>query len=205
MSFLSSDEKARIAQAVRRVERTTSGELVTVIARRSDDYTLVPWIWATLLALMLPGLLQLFGVQTPFISAYVSQVVLFVAVLVLLQWSPLKMRLVPNAVKLAHAQRLAREQFFTRQLHKTRDRTGVLIFVSVAEHYVEILADEGINQAVPANAWHEMVAALIAQVKAGNTAAGFIETIEACGAHLANHFPTRPDDTNELPNVLIEI
>lgn len=205
MAFLSTGEKAAIAEAVRRVEHNTRGELVTVIARRSDDYVYVPWIWATLLALMLPGLLHLFSVQAPLVSTYVSQITLFIAVLLLLQWSPLKMRLVPKGVKQANARRLAREQFYTQKLHLTRERTGVLIFVSVAEHYVEILADEGINKTVPAGAWDEVVERFIAQVKAGHTSAGFLEAIEACGGYLATNFPPRPDDANELPNLLIEI
>jgi putative membrane protein len=205
MTFLTTEEKARIAETVRRVEHSTSGELVTVIAQRSDDYSLVPWTWSALLALMLPGVLQLFDVRPPLVSVYVSQVTLFVAVLLLLQWQPLKMWLVPKAIKQANARRLAREQFFTQKLHLTRERTGVLIFVSVAEHYVEILADEGINNVVHAGAWDEMVANFITHVKAGSTAQGFLETIEACGSYLAGNFPARPDDTNELPNVLIEI
>lgn len=205
MTFLTTEEKARIAETVRRVEHGTSGELVTVIARRSDDYLLVPWTWSALLALMLPGVLQLFDVHPPLVSVYVSQVTLFVAVLLLLQWQPLKMWLVPKGIKQANARRLAREQFFTQKLHLTRERTGVLIFVSVAEHYVEILADEGIDSRVPAGAWDDMVANFITHVKAGSTAQGFLETIEACGSYLAGNFPARPDDTNELPNVLIEI
>lgn len=205
MAFLTREEKDRIAEAVRRVERNTCGELVTVIARCSDDYSLVPLAWATLFALLLPGVLQLLDMRAPFISPYISQVTLFVAVLLLLQWQPLKMRLVPKAMKHAHARRLAREQFFMQKLHLTRERTGVLIFVSVAEHYVEILADEGIHKVVPADAWNEVVARFIAQVKAGKTAGGFIEAVEACGAYLAEHFPARPDDTNELPNALVEI
>lgn len=205
MTFLTTEEKARIAETVQRVEHSTSGELVTVIAQRSDDYSLVPWTWSALLALMLPGVLQLFDVRPPLVSVYVSQVTLFVAVLLLLQWQPLKMWLVPKAIKQANARRLAREQFFTQKLHLTRERTGVLIFVSVAEHYVEILADEGINNVVHAGAWDEMVANFITHVKAGSTAQGFLETIEACGSYLAGNFPARPDDTNELPNVLIEI
>jgi len=205
MAFLTKDEKGRIAEAVRQAELRTRGELVTVIAQRSDNYIFIPWIWATLLALMFPGLLELIDANAPFASAYVSQVTLFVAVLLLLQWRPLKMRLVPKAVQRAHAHRLAREQFYTQKLHLTRERTGVLIFVSVAEHYVEILADEGINNVVPAGAWDEMVKRFVTQVKAGNTATGFIEIVEACGNYLAENFPDRLDDTNELPNTLVEI
>jgi putative membrane protein len=205
MAFLTKKEKEHIEEAVRRVEINTRGELVTVIARRSDDYTLVPWIWSTLIAMMLPGLLELVDARAPLASAYISQVSLFVVLLFLLRWQPLKMWLVPKAMKHASARRLAREQFFIQKLHMTRERTGMLIFVSVAEHYVEILADEGIDKSVPTGTWDGMVKRFVGQVKTGNTAAGFIEIVEECGNYLAKHFPARPDDTNELPNVLIEI
>jgi len=205
MAFLTQEEKQRIAAAVRAAEARTRGELVTVIARRSDDYALIPWSWATLLALMLPGLIQLANLRAPLASTYLSQVLLFVAVLLLLQWRPLKMFLVPRAMQQAAARRLAREQFFAQKLHLTRERTGVLIFVSVAERYVEILADEGINSSVPEGTWDGVVERFVAQVKAGRTAEGFVDAIAACGEYLAANFPARPDDVNELPNPLVEL
>ena len=103
------------------------------------------------------------------------------------------------------ASRLAREQFFERGLHLTRARMGVLIFVSVAEHYVEIIADEGIDALVPPGTWDKAVADFIERVRAGRIAEGFLDMIEVIGARLAEHFPRAPDDRDELPNRLIEI
>jgi putative membrane protein len=205
MAFLTQAEKQRIAEAVRQAESRTRGELVTVIAQRSDDYALIPWTWATLAALLLPGVFQLFDTQAPLGSTYLAQITLFVGTLLSLQWQPVKMRLVPKAMRHACASRLAREQFFSQKLHLTRERTGVLIFVSVAERYVEILADKGINDAVPPDAWDGIVERFVAKVKAGRTAEGFTEAVEACGNYLSTNFPPRPDDINELPNPLIEI
>jgi putative membrane protein len=81
----------------------------------------------------------------------------------------------------------------------------VLIFVSVAERYVEILADEGIHQRMPAGAWDQIVTDFTAQVRAGRIAAGFLQAIDACGARLIEHFPARAGDRNELPDRLIEL
>ena len=80
----------------------------------------------------------------------------------------------PTAVKRRRAGRLAREQFFAQGLHLTRARTGVLIFVSVAEHYVEIIADQGIDALVPPGTWDKAVADFVGQVRAGHIAEGFL-------------------------------
>ena len=110
------------------------------------------------------------------------------------------MALVPNSLKRRRASQLAREQFFAQRLHLTRARTGVLIFVSVAEHYVEIIADEGINARVPPGTWDKAVADFVEQVRAGRVTDGFLSVVEVVGARLAEHFPRPLDDRDELPN-----
>ncbi len=82
----------------------------------------------------------------------------------------------------------------------TRARTGVLVFVAVAEHYVEIIADEGINALVPPGTWDKAVADFVEQVRARRVTEGFLAVVEAVGARLAEHFPRPPDDRDELPN-----
>jgi putative membrane protein len=81
----------------------------------------------------------------------------------------------------------------------------VLIFVAVAEHHVEIIADHGIDAVVPPGTWDEAVARFIEQVRAGKVADGFIATIALVGERLAEHFPGTADDPDQLPNRLIEI
>ena len=82
----------------------------------------------------------------------------------------------------------------------TRARTGVLVFVAVAEHYVEIIADEGINALVPPGTWDKAVADFVEQVRAGRVTEGFLAVVETVGTRLAEHFPPPPDDSDELPN-----
>ena len=103
------------------------------------------------------------------------------------------------------ARRLAREQFYAQGLHLTRGRTGVLLFVSVAERYVEILADEGIHQRVPEGTWDRVVAEFVGRVREGRIAEGFSIAIAACGDILAAQCPREPDDRNELPDRLVQI
>ena len=116
-----------------------------------------------------------------------------------------KMLLVPRAVKQRRASRLAHQLFLDLGLSSTKERTGVLLFVSAAEHYVEIIADRGIQQHVDNAVWDGIVAAFVADVRGGRIADGFVEAIEACTKVMAEHHPWHADDVNELPNRLIEI
>ena len=205
MAFLTESEKRDIAMAIAAAEQHTRGELVTVIARCSDEYRYIPLLWAALLALLLPAILAVCGDPFPANLAYLAQICTFLGAAALFQWLPLKMRLIPRGVKHLRARRLAREQFFLQNLHRTSERTGVLLFVSVAEHHVEILADQGIDGAVTPQAWQSIVSGFIGQVRNRQVAAGFLTAIAACGELLATHFPPTDDNRNELPNRLVEL
>jgi putative membrane protein len=205
MAFLTDADRARIAAAIAAAERRTSGELVAVVAAAADDYRYVSLLWPALAALLLPALLL---TAFPALDAwllYLAQSALFVALALLCQLPRLRMALVPAAIKRQRAGRLAREQFFAQGLHRTQGRTGVLIFVAVAEHHVEIIADRGIDRVVPPGTWDEAVARFVERVRGGAVAEGFLATIALVGERLAEHFPGAADDPDELPNRLIEI
>jgi putative membrane protein len=117
---------------------------------------------------------------------------------------PLRLWLVPRAVRRARAHRAALEQFVLRGITRTKNRTGVLIFVSLAERYARIVADEGIAAKVPNAEWQAAIDALTAHMRDGRIADGFRAAIERCGAVLAAHAP--PDGSpNELPDRLYVI
>ncbi len=205
MTFLSDTEKQQIQQAIAEAEQHTSGELITVIAQQADDYLYVTLMWAALIALAVPGLVGLAGSETLMAWRYPLQIIVFFVLAVLFRWPPLTLQLVPRAIRQRRAHRLALEQFLSHNLHQTRDRTGVLLFVSVFEHYVEIIADEGIDRRVPQSEWDAIVADFVVAVRSGQVAEGFLNAVAACDRLLSTHFPPRPDDENELPDHLIEI
>lgn len=205
MAFVSEADARRINEAIRQAEARTSSELVTVIARAADRYLYVPLLWSSMLALLVPGILWLAGLATGVVAVYAAQILAFLGFAVLFHWPPLKHLLVPRSVQRRQAQRLAHEQFYAQGLHLTRGRTGVLLFVSVAERYVEILADQGIYQRVPEGTWDRLVAELVARVREGRVAEGFLGAIAACGDILAARCPREPDDRNELPDRLVQI
>lgn len=205
MAFLNDADKQRLRKAIEAAESRTSGEFVTVIAHAADDYLYIPVLWAALVALLIPGLLQWFAPAAWLEHTYTIQVIGFVVIAILFRLPAIKMRLIPAAVKRQRAHRVALEQFMLQGLHGTQERNGVLLFVSVAEHYVEILADKGVDERVEAGTWDTLVSEFVANVRANRIAEGFVQTVEACGRILEEHFPWREGDRNELPDHLIEI
>lgn len=205
MAFLTGEDRTRIEAAVAAAERKTSAEFVTVIASAADDYLHVPILAAAALAFLLSGFCLLLPLDFSHVEFYAGQVALFIGAALILQWRPLRMVLVPKAEKTVRARRLAHEQFLELGLSSTKDRTGVMLFVSVAEHYVEILADRGVHAHVSAAVWDRIIADFTQAIRAGRVADGFVQAIEACAHAMAGPCPWHEDDRNELPNRLVEI
>ncbi len=148
MQLISEAGSAKIAKAISKAESKTSGEIVAVVAGESDSYHYIPLLWAALAALAVP-LPLIYGSGLSMTVIYAAQVTLFALLAGIVQWWPLRIRLIPRAVKHARAHRNAVEQFLAQNMHTTESRTGVLIFVSIVEHYAEVIADDGIYQKVP--------------------------------------------------------
>ena len=108
-------------------------------------------------------------------------------------------------MKATRARKAAIEQFLAKGVHATRERTGVLIYVALVDHRVEVVADEGIYAKASPKVWDEAVAALVDGLRNGRAADGFVRAIELAGVVLAEHFPPRVDNPNELSDHLIEI
>jgi len=201
MKFTPEDEK-RIAEAIRAAEQKTSGEIFCVMAAASSNYRFVPIARAALIALAVP--LPLFYFTSLWAEQiYFVQIAVFVACAMLFSLPGLRLALVPRWIKRDRASVEAKRQFAARGLHLTSQRTGVLIFASIAERHVEIVADSGINDKVAPEVWDKAVKAMIERIKQGRPVEGFLEAIRICGEELANHFPPGAIDTNELPNKLV--
>ena len=202
--LVSEADKKRITATIAAAEQRTSGEIFCVIARQSDNYRLVPIAWAAGLALLVPLPLLFFTVM-PAKLIYLTQLIVFIAAALILWFPPIRFRIVPRRKMHEQAHAEALRQFFAQGMQKTDQRTGVLIFASEAEHYAEIIADEGINAKVTPEVWDGAVAALITGIGNGRPGDGFIAAIEQCSTVLSQHFPPGALNRNELPNKLIEI
>ena len=142
MEFTKEDHEA-ISAAIHAAEQRTSGEIVCVLAHSSSAYVHIPLLWASVLALCLPWPL-IYLTQWSVQRIFLLQIVVFLVVAVLAFLSmPLRLALVPRPVQRVRAHRAALEQFLLRGITRTKNRTGVLIFVSLAEHYARIIADGG--------------------------------------------------------------
>jgi putative membrane protein len=196
---ISKQDHERISAAIRAVEQKTSGEIVCVLARSSSDAVALPILIAAAAALTLPWLLVPFT-ALPVLRLLALQVLTFVALAGLLSLPRIRVALMPRAARRAAAHRAAMEQFISRGIARTEDRCGILIFVSLAERYARVVADDGIAAKVPQTQWQAAIDALIAHTKDGRIADGFIAAIELCGNELAAHFPRTATSRDELPN-----
>ncbi len=204
--------KAKIAAA----EINTTGEIVCVLAKQSDKYKYIPILWAAILALAVPLFFMLyegvfveygsyadtrFGIYT----IYIAQLCVFLIAFLSVQYQPLKYWLVPNLVKTHRAKRLAAEQFMMQKVHLTDEHTGVLLFISLGEHYTEVIADKGIYGKLGAEIWQDIVDELVLKIKANQMTEGIEQAVEKIGVLLAEHFPASGNNPDELPNHLILI
>ncbi|MBS0268584.1 MAG: TPM domain-containing protein [Proteobacteria bacterium] len=202
MSLISAKDEERISAAITEAERNTSGEIVAVLAEQSSRYQHIPFMWAGLLALVIPWPL-IYYTWMPVQWIFLIQLLVFLAFLAL-AWHPrVRTSLVPKAILNANTRRRASEQFLAQNLHTTEGRTGVLIFVSLAEKRVEVIADSGIDALVQQGTWQKIVDELTADIGAGRAVDGFERAIKNIGDLLATHFPPGDADPNVLPDHLI--
>jgi putative membrane protein len=222
--YLSADDHQRISAAVASAEAHTSGEIVTILTQQSDGYADVALAWSALVSFTAIVVLSLFpdfylglfdrvtgswaNDWTPgeiFALAATVGILKFVGMLLLQLWQPLKFFLIPGLIKSARSRARALTCFKVGAERRTQIRTGILIYLSMREHRAEIVADETIAGLVGGAEWEEAMAAMLQHIRDGRIADGMIAAIEKVGQVLALHFPRADDDTNELPDRLIEV
>lgn len=212
MELISPESATRISKKITLEESKTCGEIVAVLAAKSGSYRLMPLFIAAFVALIMPLILLYLPRLTEgrFLvwsadRIYLIQLLVFLVTAFVLSWRPLRLYIVPKALKDKWAHAHAMEQFVALDMHTTKNRTGVMIFVSVAEHYVEIIADSAIYEKVSHEFWHEVVSKLTEKIQEKEPELGFIKAIEMSGDVLAKYFPPGELNNNELPNHLIII
>lgn len=196
-------ERTQIAEAIAEVERHTDAELVTVLVASSDDYRYLPVLWAAAAALLSSAPLVI--TRLPALDVLSIQLGLFCVFMLTLRIPAFARRLIPYHVGHWRASNMARRQFLELGLHRTNAATGVLIFVSEAERYVEVLADRGVSDHVDDARWQFIVDRFVADVKRQRILGGFIDAIAACGEILAEAVPKTEGNRNELADRLIVI
>ncbi|MEC9068023.1 TPM domain-containing protein [Pelagerythrobacter marinus] len=224
MGYLDADGHRTVTDAVAAAELETSGEIVTVIGDRSDDYNDIALLWAIAAAFTAMSVLALFpevflGLIDALMGGWTHEwtpgelfgiatavgLAKFAAVWAIQLWQPLKFALVPGPVKSARVHAKAVKLFKVGAERRTHGRTGVLIYLSMREHRAEIVADQPIAEKVPADVWGEAMADMLAEIRKGCVAEGMAAGVRDVGRVLSGHFPRAEDDRNELPDRLIEV
>ena len=196
------DEHAVIAEAITCAEKTTSGEIVVVVAKASSGYHFFALMCVALAALAVP-LPFIHFTKWPIEFVYLLQLGVFAAGVIVAQSERFRVAIAPRRLKQARAHLRALQQFLAQNLHTTKGRTGVLLYVSDAEHYAEVIADNAIYEKAPQQVWDDLIADLTDRIGSGNRVQGFVAAVERCGEILAEHFPPEPLGEDELPNHLI--
>ena len=224
MAYLNADQHKIVSDAVAAAELTTSGEIVTVLAGRSDGYSDVVLVWAAAISFSMMSLFAF--IPAPFMDLWDSLtnswghqwstgelasmtialgLIAFVASWAILSWGPLRYLCVPGPVKTARVHERAIKHFKVGAERRTHGRTGVLIYLSMSEHRAEIVADEPIAAIVSPEVWGEAMADMLREIKQGRIAEGMAAGVRDVGVVLSEHFPRGEDDQNELPDRLIEV
>jgi putative membrane protein len=202
--YFSPDEQEQIRSAVAAAEAETSGEIVPMVVDRSDSYRESETLGGVLLAgLISLGCLLLSQFDT--IWTYIPLVFLFFlpSRALIRKYPKLKLPLIGKE-RIAEAVReRAVRAFYENGLYRTKGETGVLIFISLLERKVWILADRGIYRKLPHEHWQTLTSEVSAGIRAGRACAALCGVITKSGAILAEHFPKSDDDLNELPDDLI--
>jgi putative membrane protein len=216
-------DHAAVSAAVAAAEARSDGEIVTVVAPRSDSYHDVALHWAVLAMLGMLALLAAFpsvaergwALVDPWATrsptggllavALVLTTATFLLARLVLAWMPLRLALTPGSTKARRVRRRAVELFRVAADRRTQARTGVLLYLSLAERRAEIVADEAIHARVAPEVWGEAMAVLLAATQGGRPGEGMAAAVERIGAVLAEHFPRSAGDVNELPDRLIEL
>jgi putative membrane protein len=222
-------DEDRIADAVTKAEEGSSGEILVVLASEVSKYREVPLAWAAALSLSIPPIVTALtaqplavlvsdqwvigqggGLETELnvaLGVYAAvQIVLFLVVLAIVHIPAVRRRLTPRVLKRHRVAKAAHHQFSAISARASATDTGVLVFVALDDHQVQILADAGIHRKCGETPWTAAAAAIAAAMKAGeDPTSGIIEAVELCGAALREHYPATGERHHVFSNRPLEV
>jgi putative membrane protein len=204
LKFLTAQERLAIERKVKEAEASTSGEIVIVAVAASSVYpsAVLASSGAIATVLAIAGTLLLRSENMWLFLALFA--VFFMAANEVVKRAPLLKRPFVTRREIAEeVEEAAIRSFYHRKVHETRDRTGILIYISIFEHSVRVLADKGISAKVGTGAWQEIVDLITKGISEGRPGTAICSAVGRCGDLLKRHLPSRPDDRNELPDAMI--
>jgi putative membrane protein len=208
--YFPAEDLARITEAVHAAEAKTSGEIVPYVVPASDHYEEAELKASLLLAgvtLCSAAGLHLFSESWNTLSlldAALWTMGAGLAGMALARFvAPAKRFFAGKHAMDRRVMQRSREAFVSEEVFRTRDRTGILLFISLLEHRVTVLGDAGINARVEPSAWEDIVQRVVDGIMKGKAVDGLVAAIQSCGVLLEKHgVNIRPDDRNELDDSL---
>jgi len=206
----SESDLERIKKAVHQAEDKISGEIVPVIVERSGYYSIANYRAGAYTAAAVFLLIIIFDRYVPTLAVY-DPLLIFAFILlagffagIAVDFLPFAKRALLGQRHLDHATRQRAENaFLQEEVFNTRQRTGIMIFISFFEHEVIVMADKGISKVVEQKEWDKMVGLLIDQIRKGKIVDGLEAAIKRCGEILLEKgFVKTADDVNELKDDL---
>jgi putative membrane protein len=188
------EDIARVEQALHAAQGGITARIECVLAETSSNYEILPIIVSALLALAAPWPLLLFS-EWSAERVYVAQLAVFLIALALLSLPAVRVLLIPRRARNASAHRAALDQFVIRGVSHGTERNGVLIYVSLAERYARIVADEAAARVIHQTRWQAVVDKLLSELRGGPVAPALIGAVDGCAKLLAKDFPGRGDST----------
>ena len=205
MQKLSDSARELVAAAIREAERGTSAEFVAVVVRRVDRHHGVSLTLGLVVALLAGLAIAWLDPWAAIWKALAAECIGFAVTYLAADLTPLAARLAPRHMRAAKARRLAHLLFLDRGLANLPGRNGVLLLVAVAEHQVEIVADQAIDQLAGSEAWKGVVDSFAKRARGTEIAPALAAAIKDLGAIMARHFPPGPGEANRIPDRLIEL
>jgi putative membrane protein len=226
--MLNEKDRARISAAITQAESKTSGEIFCVLTRQVSRYREVPLLWATVASFLVPPLLVLTGLHRLALASIFNswtdesarameglilralstyslvQAGVFLIVAIIVALPRVRRLMTPGPLKSYRVREMACRHFVSAGARLSDAEPHILIYASLADRRVELVAHDNIHKAVGEGPWNAAVAAVVDGMKTGKPADGFVRAIEICGAALAEHFPPDGAPKNHLPNTILE-
>ncbi len=208
--FLTKAEQDKISALVQQMEQQTSGEIVPMVVSASHSYPAAMIFGAQALALPLAMLLMpviggLFWLGSQnvwiFIALFLTSYAIFYTLIQRTVW--LKRLFLPRRQIDEEVEEAAIKSFFVEKLYRTQDANGILIFISILERKVWVLADSGINDRINPEQWQAMIKLITKGIQENRQCEAICEAIGQIGDILKTHFPIKDNDVNELHNIIV--
>ena len=204
--YINEDTKNKIKDMIGEIESKSDAEVVVVVADNCDRYRYSIFLYAFLATLIVPFLIKLSSINFDQNETFALMTATFLFVTVSLEYSEFKYKIIPKKVKIDSCESIAFNQFKKLGINKTANHKAILIFVSIKERYIRVIADKNIDKKIGKEFWKELVQEFAKEVKDSSVDSAMINIVNKCGKVLIDNFPTTTQiQENEIPNDVVEI